>query len=97
MARPLVWVYTLAGARYLPIHDLGELVQEDRLNDVETLTFSHRADDPKAFAVLPDRLVDYEGRFYRIEELRQYRAGAAAMVEVYAEARWMDLGKIVRA
>lgn len=97
MARPLVWIYTLAGTRYLPVHDLGELVQEDRLNDLETLTFTIRAADPKSFAVLPDRVVEYDGRFYRIEELRQYRSGAQAMVEVYAEALWMDLGKIVRA
>lgn len=93
MARPLVWIYTLAETRYLPIHDLDDLTVEDRLGDLETLTFRMRADDAKAFAVLPDRLVSYADRFYRIEELRQYRAGAAAFVEVYCEARWMDLGK----
>lgn len=97
MARPLVWLYALDGTKYLPIHDLGDLAIEDRLNDLETMTFTIRADDVKAFAVLPDRVAEYAGRFYRIEELRQFRSGAQAMVEVYAEARWMDLGKIVRA
>jgi len=97
VARPLVWVYTLSGAKSLPLHELDNLTVEDRLNDIETLTWGIRADDSKAFAVLPDRSVEYAGRFYRIEELRQYRAGAQAMVEVYAEARWMDLGKIIRA
>lgn len=97
MARPLVWVYTLAEVRYLPVHDLDDLTVEDRLGDLETLTFRMRADDAKAFAVLPDRLTSYADRFYRIEELRQFRTGSAPMVEVYCEARWMDLGKVSRA
>lgn len=97
MSRPLVWVYTIAGVQLLPLHDLDALTVEDRLADIETLTFTIRANDPKSYAVIPDVLCAYDGRFYRIEELRQYRSGSRALTEVYAEARWMDLGKIVRA
>lgn len=96
--RPLVWLHTLADVRYLPVHDLGALVREDRLNDLETLTFTIRADDPKAFAVQPDRLVEFAGRYYRVEELHDFRDGSGKpFVEAYCEARWMDLGKRSRA
>lgn len=98
MARPLVWLHTLADVRFLPIHDLGELTIEDRFNDLETLTFTIRADDPKAFAVQADRLVEHAGRYYRVEELNDFRdSSGKPMTEVYCEARWMDLGKRSRA
>ncbi len=97
MSRPLVWIYTIAGVQYLPLHDLLELEVEDRLGSVESLTFTFRADDPKAFAVIPDVLVSYDDRLYRIEELVQTRQGSRVMTQAYCEARWMDLGKRVRA
>lgn len=97
MSRPLVWIRNILGVKVLPIHDLGELVVEDRLGDLETLVFTIRADDPKASFVIPDVLAEYDGRIYRIEELKQYRDGAQALVEVYCEARWMDLGKRAKA
>lgn len=96
-ARPLVWIYDLQGNRLLPIHDLGGLVVEDRLADVQSLSFEIRANDPKAYAVQPDRLVSYNNRLYRIEELEQARNGSQATVVAYCEARWMDLGKLTRA
>lgn len=96
MSRPLVWIFDIFGAKVLPLHDLDELVVEDRLGDLETLTFRIRANDPKAGYVIADVLAEYDGRSYRIEELRQYREGARSIVEVYCEARWMDLGKRAR-
>lgn len=93
MSRPLVWLYGLDGARLLPLHDLAVLEVEDRLNDLETLRFTIRADDPKARFVSADQLVEYEDRIYRIEEIEELREGRIALVKVYAEAAWMDLGK----
>ena len=93
MSRPLVWIYSIAGSKRLPIHELAELVVEDRLADLETLIFVIAADDPKAGFVIPDVLAEYDGRIYRIEELRQFREGTRTLTEVYCEARWMDLGK----
>jgi hypothetical protein len=96
-ARELVWIYNIAGTQVLPIHDLSDLTVEDRLGDLETLTFTIRRSDPKAYALIPDVVVSYADRRYRIEELRDFRAGAGAYTEVYAEALWMDLGKRARA
>lgn len=97
MPRPLIWIHDLRDAQVVPIHELDELVVEDRLGDLETLGWVMRADDIKARFVLPDRLARYRDRLYRIEEIEQYRDGARPLVKVYAEARWLDLGKVVRA
>jgi phage minor structural protein len=96
MSRPLVWLYGLDGARLLPLHDLALLEIEDRLNELETLRFTIRADDPKAPFLKADQLCEYQDRLYRIEEIEELREGRIALVKVYAEAAWMDLGKRVR-
>lgn len=97
-ARPLVWLYDLRDVRLLPLHDLGDLTVEDRLGDLETVVFTIKADDPKAYALQPDRLLEYNGRRYRVEELIDARDSSGnPMTEAYCEARWMDLGKRARA
>jgi hypothetical protein len=89
----LVWLYSLAGAKVIPLHELADLTVEDRLADLEYLSFTIRAQDPKAPYLIADQLCTYAGRFYRVSEIIQERRGARTMIEVYAEARWMDLGK----
>jgi hypothetical protein len=93
----LVWLYSLAGAKVVPLHDLADLTVEDRLGDLEFLAFEIRAQDPKAGYLIADQLCTYAGRFYRVAEIKQQRRGPRTMIEVYAEARWMDLGKRKRA
>jgi phage minor structural protein len=93
MSRPLVWLYGLNGDRQVPLHDLVKLEVEERLNDLETLRFTIRSDDPKASFVVADQICEYEDRTYRIEEIEEKREGRIALVKVYAEASWMDLGK----
>lgn len=93
---PLIWLYNLAGARIVPLHDVTDLVTEDRLGDLQVLRFTVRADDPKARFVIADTLVEYAGVIYRLDDILQLRRGSVPVLEVYAEARWMDLGKRVR-
>lgn len=97
MARPLVWLSSIAGVQLLPLHDIHELAVEQHLGGMDTLTFTIAANDPKAFAVQPDVLAGYDGVLYRIREMQQRRRGARALVEVAAEARWGELADFRRA
>lgn len=96
-ARPLVWLYALAGTKRLPLHAFVNLQLEERLGVSETLRFTIPADDPKAAWLLPDITVGYNGRLYRVEELEQVHDGPRALISAECEAAWYDLGKRVRA
>lgn len=87
----LVWVYGLDGDQAGVIADPLDLVVEERLQESETLSFTIRATDPKAYLIGPDRLVRYDGRRYRITDVADVRSGASVVTQVVAEASWIDL------
>ena len=87
----LVWVYGLDGKQAGVLADPRGLQIEERLQESETLTFNVRADDPKAYLIGPDRMVRYDGRRYRITDLKDKREGAQVTTEVVAEGLWIDL------
>lgn len=96
-ARPLVWLYSLAGTRRLPLHTFLELEVEQRLGSDHVLRFTVPADDLKAGYLIPDIEVEYDGVRYRVEELEQSHSGPRSTVSAECEAIWYDLGKRVKA
>ena len=93
----LLWVFDLLQVQKVAIRDVDGLVQEDRLQDSETLKFKIRADDQKTQYLAPDLHIQYKNRRYRIVELIQKRAAGEAFVEVDCEARWTELSRRTRA
>lgn len=87
----VVWVYGLDGEQAGSIVNPAELQIEERLQESETLSFTVRADDPKAYLVGPDRMLRYDGRRYRITDLADVRSGARVVTQVTAEALFVDL------
>jgi phage minor structural protein len=96
-ARPLVWLYSLAGVRRVPLHTFLELEVEERLGSEHVLRFTIPADDIKAALLIPDIEVEYDGVRFRVEELEQLHDGPRAIISAECEAVWYDLGKRVRA
>jgi hypothetical protein len=88
-----VTLYDLSGDIIARLVELDDLEAEDRLGGIGELRFTLRADDPLLELVLPDALVEWSGRLYRIRELDQQHKGATALVDVYADARWLDLAR----
>jgi phage minor structural protein len=87
----LVWLYGLDGNQAGVIADPLDLVVEERLQESETLRFTVRANDSKAYLIGPDRLVRFGTRRYRITDLADVRSGSSVLTEVTAEASWIDL------
>lgn len=92
----LVWIYTLGGAQKVALRDISDLTIEDRLDDVSSLKFTIRAEDPRTDYLVPDAQIRWKTRRFRIVELDQTRGNDGAKVGVYAEALWTDLGRKIR-
>lgn len=99
MTQPaLLWLHTIGGVQVIALRDMDALTIEDRLQDVETLTFSVPGDSDRAPYLIPDTLVRMDARYWRITEVKQSRdAQGESLIEVTAEARWTDLSAKVRA
>lgn len=92
----MVWLYDLLGNAVVPVHQLIELVSDDRLFKQETLEFTMRRDDQKAAYLQPDQIIRWDGRLYRNTLQTDRREGTEIFVDVYCEALWYDLQKRVR-
>ena len=91
-ARAPLILYSAIGERALVVHEPASAVLATEVNGEQSLTFTlperHRARS----LVRSERLVEVAGELYRIRGITSYRERGVAMVEVYAEARFYDLG-----
>lgn len=88
---PLI-LYSALDERAAVLPDPVGAVLTDEVNGEQTVTFvmpeAHRFRD----LVRVERIVEVAGELYRIRRLTSYREGGVPLVEVYAEARFYDLG-----
>ena len=92
-----VWLYNLAGEQLAPLVDIDDLTIEDRLGELSLLKLTLRADDPRAGLIVPDVMLRWSDRYYRVAELDQQQSNRGAFVTVIAEALWIDLAHRVKA
>jgi len=91
-ARAPLIVHNDAGERDVVIADptLARILHE--VNGEQYLKLALPAGHPKASALVVERAVEAAGELYRIRRITSYRDGRVPMIEVYAEARFYDLG-----
>lgn len=93
----LIWVYGLDKVQVGVFHDVKDLEIEDRLQGLETLKFSLRANDPKVVWAVVDAELRYGVRLYRIQELNKRReSNGQIFIDVVAYASWVFLKDILK-
>lgn len=91
--RALVWCYDLDGAKVDAIgHGFLDLYTDERLGQSEELYFELAADHPKAGRLLGDADLEFDNRFYFIDEKEERRRGSQPTIAVRANASWYRLG-----
>lgn len=96
MSDETLWIYGLDAEQDFALSNVDGLMIEDRLGEVSSIEFTIEASDPRASLLLPDVLVRWRDRYFRVFELTQERSAGGATIRVYGEARWTDLGRKVR-
>lgn len=91
-ARAPLIVYDTAGERAVLIGDPVSAKVLVEVNGEQNLTFTLPAKDRKRPAIAVERFVEAAGDLYRVRRITSYRDGRTPMIEVYAEARFYDLG-----
>lgn len=98
MQRPLIeyiWTHDLAGVQTGVITTMKDLEIDIQLEGPETLYFTIRADDPKAYLLVEDTDLKWRDRRYFIREIVKRRSGSEIYIEVEADATWLRLVDMV--
>ena len=91
-ARAPLILYSALDERAAVVHDAPSAVLTTEVNGEQTITFTLPQRHAARQLVRAERIVEVAGELYRIRGVTSYRDGRVPMVEVYAEARFYDLG-----
>jgi phage minor structural protein len=87
----VIYIYDIFGNRSMAIQEMSDITVEDRHQGMETLTFTVRSEDEKTNYLIADVEVEFGNRIYRIQERNEERLKSRGLIQVYCEARWVEL------
>ena len=66
---------------------------DQQFMQTHTLSFRLAIDDPKTYHLREDGMLEFEGEFYYIDEMKKSREGNESYLNITANALWYRLGE----
>lgn len=92
----ILWIYNLSGVKTMACTEFLAFEWEIRLQEREVLRWSLKSEDPKVAYIDLDQTVKWNNRRFIVTQVTPQRQDTETLVYYEAEARWIELGDIVR-